>query len=106
MANGLRRVLTTVTGPGIAVGESAGAADGIAVRDGIGVSDGVVVRDGVEVAVGDKDDLVELATAVGLGVCAVGKGIAVLVGAVGVETGSWSAGRSDTNCATVRSLGR
>ena len=97
------------------MGLRAGAADGIGVRDGIGVSDGVVVRDGVEVTVGDKDDLVELATAVGLGICAVGVDVSVLVGAVGitvlvgargVETGSSFLSRSDTNCATVRSLGR
>ena len=84
-------------------------ADGVAVRDGIGVGDRVVVRDGVEVAVDDKDDLVELATAVGLGVCAVGEGvsvrvgtvgISVLVGAMGVETCSSSRSRSDTNRAT------
>jgi hypothetical protein len=91
-------------------------ADGIAVRDGIGVSDGVVVRDGVEVAVGDRDDLVELATAVGLGACAVGEGVSVrvgtvgvtvLVGAMGVETcNSASLGSSDTKCATGRSFDR
>jgi hypothetical protein len=109
-------VLTKVTGPGIAVGPSAGAAGGIAARDGIGVSDRVVVRDGVEVTVGDKDDLVELATAVDSGVCAVGVGVSVLVarsaggvtalvGARGVETGSsLSPGRSDTNGATERSF--
>jgi len=107
-------VLTKVTGPGIAVGLSAGAAGGIAARDGIGVSDRVVVRDGVEVTVGDKDDWVELATAVDSGVCAVGVGVSVLVGTVGVtalvgargvETGiSLSPGRSDTNGATERSF--
>ncbi len=75
------------------------AGRGIAVGLGAGVCDGVAVGDDVAATVG------EFATRVASGVCSVGVDVAVLVGAMGVETfGSLSPGRSNTDCATARSF--
>jgi len=91
------------------------AGRGVDVGLGVGVSNGSAIRDGVEVTVGEKDAVIVFVTRVGPVACAVGVGIAVLVGSDGVgvsvlddavdlEICSSSPGRSNTNCATARSF--
>ena len=102
MANGLMRISTKVAGRVAAVGLGTGVNDGVAVGDGAKVA----VNEGVAATVGDKVAVGESTTGVD-SVCTVGVGVAVLMVVVGVGTcGSWSPGRSNTDCATARSFDR